>query len=65
MKITELKPLVYQALEASRKDVESFKGVDHPQVRECCLKAQGAVDALEAVYAAMNGNAVTLRAIAQ
>jgi len=63
--MTELKPLVYQALEASRKDVESFKVVDHPQVREVYLKAQGAVDALEAVYDAINGNAVMLRARAQ
>jgi len=62
MKKKDLELLVAKALEASRQDMTSFKGVDHPQVRECYLKAQGAVDALEAVYDAMNGNAVMLRA---
>lgn len=62
MRMTELKPLVAKALDASRKNVEEFHGVDHPQIRECYLKAQGAVDALEAVFDAINGNAVMLRA---
>jgi hypothetical protein len=65
MKKTELVKMVTAARDQAQRTVDQLAGVDNPQVVEIVKRSEAAAAAFDAVLAAIKGDSVLLRCMAE